>query len=206
VRQITATGQTVEAAVQSALQQLNITEDQAAIDIIEEGKKGLFGLFGSKQAIVKVTKKDNPVEKVTQYVENIVKEFDHDIHVKTTVDNTTVTMELSGEKIAVLIGKRGQTLNALQYLAQLAIHQFADKYYTVIVDAEGYRQRRKETLIQLANRLADRAIQTNRFVKIEPMPSYERKIIHTALQHNKKITTDSEGTEPNRYVVIKPVK
>ncbi|MFC4387780.1 RNA-binding cell elongation regulator Jag/EloR [Gracilibacillus marinus] len=206
MRQITATGQTVEAAVHSALQQLNITEDQAAIDIIEEGKKGLFGLFGSKQAIVKVTKKDNPVEKVTQYVENIVKEFDHDIHVKTTVDNTTVTMELSGEKIAVLIGKRGQTLNALQYLAQLAIHQFADKYYTVIVDAEGYRQRRKETLIQLANRLADRAIQTNRFVKIEPMPSYERKIIHTALQHNKKITTDSEGTEPNRYVVIKPVK
>ncbi|SES14793.1 spoIIIJ-associated protein [Gracilibacillus ureilyticus] len=206
MRQITATGQTVDAAVQSALQQLNITEDQAKIEIIDEGKKGILGLFGSKPAIVKVIQNENPAEKLEEYIRKIVKEFDESLQVELTVQNNQITCELSGEKIAMLIGKRGQTLNAIQYLAQLAIHQFADKYYTVIVDAEGYRARRKETLIQLANRLAERAVQTRRSVKIEPMPSYERKIIHTALQNNRKITTDSEGTEPNRYVVIHPAK
>ncbi|MFC4402329.1 RNA-binding cell elongation regulator Jag/EloR [Gracilibacillus xinjiangensis] len=206
MRQVTATGQTVDAAVQSALQQLNITEDQAKIEIIDEGKKGLLGLFGSKPAIVKVIQDENPVEKLEEYIRKIVQEFDKDLKVQTTEQNNQITCELSGEKIAMLIGKRGQTLNAIQYLAQLAIHQFADKYYTVVVDAEGYRARRKDTLIQLANRLSDRAIQTRRSVKIEPMPSYERKIIHSALQNNRKVTTDSEGTEPNRYVVIHPVK
>ncbi|KAB8136262.1 KH domain-containing protein, partial [Gracilibacillus oryzae] len=172
MRQVTATGQTVDAAVQSALEQLNITEDQAKIEIIDEGKKGILGLFGSKKAIVKVTENEKPVEKLDEYIRKIVQEFDEGLIVETTVHNNQITCELSGEKIAVIIGKRGQTLNAIQYLAQLAIHQFADKYYTVIVDAEGYRSRRKDTLIQLSNRLAERAIQTRRSVKIEPMPSY----------------------------------
>ncbi len=169
-------------------------------------KKGLLGLFGSKPAIVKVVIQKDPVEKLEQYIQNILAEFDEGLDVEITVADNVINCELSGEKIAVLIGKRGQTLNAIQYLSQLAIHQYADKYYTVIVDAEGYRSRRKETLIQLANRLADRAIETSKHVKIEPMPSFERKIIHTALQNNAKITTDSDGVEPNRYVVIKPVK
>ncbi|SFL74635.1 spoIIIJ-associated protein [Gracilibacillus orientalis] len=219
MRQITATGQTVEEAVQSALRQLNIIEDQAKIEVIDEGKKGLFGLFGSKPAIVKVAKDDqpvedvpvkeqqpeeDPVEKILKYVETIIAEFHVDVKVDAEVNQNVVTLQLSGEKIALLIGKRGQTLNAIQYLAQLAMHQYADKYYTVIVDAEGYRERRQETLISLAERLADRASQTKKDVRIEPMPSFERKVIHTALQKRTDVETDSKGTDPNRYVVIKP--
>ncbi|WP_018933821.1 RNA-binding cell elongation regulator Jag/EloR [Gracilibacillus lacisalsi] len=219
MRQITATGQTVDEAVQSALRQLNITEDQAQIEVIDEGKKGLLGLFGSKPAIVKVAQaqesveelpakevepEEDPVGKIQQYVEKIIAEFEVEVNVKAEVEQNVVTLQLTGEKIALLIGKRGQTLNAIQYLAQLAMHQYADKYYTVVVDAEGYRERRRETLISLADRLADRASQTKRDVKIEPMPSFERKVIHTALQNRKDVETDSQGTEPNRYVVIKP--
>ncbi|SHN33104.1 RNA-binding cell elongation regulator Jag/EloR [Gracilibacillus kekensis] len=204
MRQLTATGQTVEEAVQSALRQLNITEDQAKVEVIEEGKKGIFGLFGSKRAIVKVSKDEDPIEKLQKYLESIISEFNLDVKITIKVDQNVVTFQLAGEKIALLIGKRGQTLNAIQYLSQLAMHQYADKYYTVVVDAEGYRERRKETLTSLAERLAERASRTNKEVKIEPMPSYERKVIHTALQQNKTVETDSQGTEPNRYVVIKP--
>ncbi|GAE93838.1 RNA-binding protein Jag [Gracilibacillus boraciitolerans JCM 21714] len=204
MRQITASGQTLEEAVHSALKQLNITEDQAKVEIIDEGKKGIFGIFGSKPAVVKVMKEEDPVEKLQKYLKNIISEFDIEINIDMKVEQNVVTFQLLGERIALLIGKRGQTLNAIQYLAQLAIHRYADKYYTVIVDAEGYRDRRKETLIVLAERLADRAVRTNKPVKIEPMPSYERKIIHTALQRHKAIETDSQGSEPNRYVVIKP--
>ncbi|GAB2536991.1 RNA-binding cell elongation regulator Jag/EloR [Gracilibacillus alcaliphilus] len=204
MRQVTATGQTVEDAIQSALRQLNITEDQATVEVIDEGKKGLLGLFGSKPAIVKVIKQEDPVEKLEKYITNIIAEFDINIEIETRVDQNQVTIDLSGEKIAVLIGKRGQTLNAIQYLAQLAMQQYADKYYAVIVDAEGYRERRRETLISLAEKKADRAIKIGKPVKIDPMPSYERKVIHTALQHRDDLTTDSQGNEPNRYVVILP--
>ncbi|WP_066195358.1 MULTISPECIES: RNA-binding cell elongation regulator Jag/EloR [Gracilibacillus] len=204
MRQITATGQTVEEAIQSALKQLNITEDQAEVEVIEEPKKGLLGLFGSKRAIVKVTKHDDPTEKLEKYVQNMVNAFDEKIDVSMHIDQNHITFELSGEKIAVLIGKRGQTLNAIQYLAQLAMHQYAEKYYTVVVDAEGYRDRRKETLVALAEKNADRAVKTGRTVKLDPMPSYERKIIHTVLQKRSDIETDSQGNEPKRYVVIHP--
>ncbi|UOQ49575.1 protein jag [Gracilibacillus caseinilyticus] len=204
MRKVTASGQTVDEAVQSALRQLNISEDQAQVEVIDEGKKGILGLFGSKPAIVKVTQKEDPVEKIQKYVKNIVNEFDGQFDIETKVVQNEVMIQLSGEKIALLIGKRGQTLNALQYLAQLAMHQYSEKYYSVTIDAEGYRERRKETLISLAERLADRASKTKKDVKIEPMPSYERKVIHTALQKRSDIATDSQGDEPNRYVVIKP--
>ncbi|MDC3417727.1 RNA-binding cell elongation regulator Jag/EloR [Aquibacillus salsiterrae] len=204
MKQVTATGQTVEDAVQSALKQLNTTRDQATIEVIDEGKKGLLGVFGSKPAIVKVSVVDSPVKQAEKYLKNIADQLGVEAEVLTSEKDNEITFQLSGEKIAILIGKRGQTLNALQYLLQLIINKNSDKFYTVIVDAEGYRERRKQTLVQLANRLADKAVATRKEVSLEPMPSYERKIIHTALQNNKKITTHSHGTEPNRHVVIKP--
>ena len=100
---------------------------------------------------------------------------------------------MTGEKIALLIGKRGQTLNSLQYLTQLVINRFSEQYLNVMVDAEDYRERRNDTLIQLAHRLAQKAVQTRKDVALEPMPSYERKVIHTALSENKKIKTYSSG-------------
>ncbi|WP_112182595.1 MULTISPECIES: RNA-binding cell elongation regulator Jag/EloR [Paraliobacillus] len=206
MRQVTASGQTVEDAVQSALKQLNTTEDQVKITIIDSGKKGLFGLFGSKRAIVKVTIEENPIEQAETYLKRLVSAFSDDVFIERITRGNTITFELSGEKIAMLIGKRGQTLNALQYLVQLVLNRGKKERYNVIIDAEGYRNRRRITLEQLADRLADKAIKIHKPVSLEPMPSYERKIIHSALQTNKSIETDSEGIEPNRYVVIKPAK
>ncbi|WP_138419169.1 RNA-binding cell elongation regulator Jag/EloR [Aquibacillus sediminis] len=204
MKQVTATGQTVDEAVQSALKQLNTSRDQVDIDIIDEGKKGLLGLFGSKPAIVKVSITENGIQQAEDYLVNIVKQMGVDVEVETIVKDRDVYFNLTGEKIAILIGKRGQTLNALQYLVQLAINRKPDQYYTVIIDAEGYRERRRQTLENLATRLADKAIQTKRDVSLEPMPSYERKIIHTVLQKDDRISTFSDGKEPNRFVVIRP--
>ncbi|UFT99423.1 protein jag [Radiobacillus kanasensis] len=202
MRQITATGQTVEDAVQSALQQLNTTRDQANIEIIDEGKKGILGLFGSKRAIVKVTLAPSHLKISETYLEEIAQHMGVEVEIKTTTEQNTITFDLSGEKIALLIGKRGQTLNGIQYLLQLIVNRNAKDYYTVVVDAEGYRDRRKQTLETLANRMAEKAISTRRPVALEPMPSFERKVIHTALQDRTDISTSSEGKEPNRHVVI----
>ncbi|MDC3414913.1 protein jag [Aquibacillus sp. 3ASR75-11] len=204
MRQITASGQTIEEAVQSALRQLNTTKDQVTVDVIDEGKKGLFGVFGSKQAIVKVTKNMNPIQQAEAYLKNVTTKMGVEVEIKTTVHNQEIVFELVGEKIAILIGKRGQTLNALQYLLHLVVNKKKDHFYTVVLDAEGYRKRRKETLYSLAERLAEKAIRTRREVSLEPMPSFERKIIHTALQDNNRVETYSDGIDPNRHVVIKP--
>lgn len=204
MRQVTASGQTVEEAVQSALEQLNTTKDHVEVEIIDEGKKGLLGVFGSKRAIVKVTIAKNPVQEVEQFIKDIIHNMDIDVDVTTTVDDNHITLDLSGEKIALLIGKRGQTLNALQYLAHLVVNKESKSHYTITLDAEGYRGRRKETLETLAVRMAERAKRLNKPVELEPMPAYERKIIHNALQAHGEVSTYSDGTEPHRHIVIKP--
>lgn len=204
MREVTATGQTVEEAVQSALKQLNTSRDQVDVEIIDEGKKGIFGLFGSKPGIVKVSIVQNQIEQAEAYLKDVVEQIGASVEVNTTVHENEITFNIVGEKIAILIGKRGQTLNALQYLLHLVVNRGAKHYYTVVLDAEGYRDRRKDTLYTLAGRLADKAIRTQKEVLLEPMPAYERKVIHTALQNNKTVSTYSDGSEPNRRVVIKP--
>ncbi len=205
MKQVTASGQTVDDAVQSALEQLNASKDQVKVEIIDEGKKGMFGIFGAKRAIVKVSIKQDPIDLAKKYLEDITRSFADDINVDVVNKDEQVTFNLSGEKIAMVIGKRGQTLNAIQHLVQVMLNRQSSDFYRVIVDAEGYRARREETLQQLATRLADKAIKIRRNVTLEPMPSYERKIIHSILQDNPKVETHSDGTDPNRFVVIKPV-
>ena len=204
MKQITATGQTVEKAVESALAQLKTSQDRTDIDIIDEGKKGLFGIFGSRPAVVKVTLKIDPFEEAIRYLEMITEQLGAPAKVKVEKSGKQVHFILTGEKIALLIGKRGQTLNSLQYLTQLVMNRHANQFLTVILDAEDYRQRRNDTLVQLAERLAQKAVRTGQDVALEPMPSYERKVIHTALMRNKKIKTYSDGIEPHRYIVIAP--
>lgn len=204
MKEITASGSTVEEAVQSALGQLRATEDQVEINIIDEGKKGLFGVIGAKRAIVKVTMKDDPVEETESFLLEVTKQMNMDVTIKTDVQENHVTYEMDGENIAILIGKRGQTLNALQYLAHLAINKQKEKYFTVTLDAEGYRGRRRETLESLAQKMAEKAKHLNKKVALEPMPAYERKIIHSALQEIEGISTYSHGQEPHRHIVIKP--
>jgi len=204
LKEITASGSTVEEAVQSALEQLDATEGQVAIEIIDEGKKGILGLIGAKRAYVRVKLAADPIKETEKFIKEVTKNMQVDVTIKTTVDDNHVTYEMGGENIAILIGKRGQTLNALQYLAHLAINRQKEKYFTVTLDAEGYRDRRKETLESLARKMADKAKHLNKKVALEPMPAYERKIIHSALQEHDDISTYSNGQEPHRHIVIKP--
>ncbi|HLS08924.1 RNA-binding cell elongation regulator Jag/EloR [Lentibacillus sp.] len=204
MKEITASGQTVEDAVQSALEQLDTTRDHVNVEVIDEGKKGLLGVFGSKRAFVKVTMVKNQIEEAEAFLRNVTEQMNVEVDVTTTVSGNHVTFDLSGDKIAVLIGKRGQTLNAIQYLVHLVLNKDGNQYYTVTVDAEGYRGRRKETLESLAHKMADKALRLNKTVTLEAMPAFERKIIHSALQSNDQVTTHSDGVEPHRRIVIKP--
>lgn len=205
MKQITATGQTVEAAVESALAQLETSKDRTEIQVIDGGKRGIFGIFGSRPAVVKVTMKIDPIEEAVNYLKKVANGLGAPIEVEVKQEGKQVLLTLTGQKIALLIGKRGQTLNSLQYLTQLVINRYSNQFFTVILDAEDYRKRRNETLIQLAERLAEKAFRTKREIALEPMPSYERKVIHTALIGNKKIKTYSDGTDPYRHIVIAPV-
>jgi len=204
VKQVTATGQTVDEAVNSALSQLQTTRDLVEITIIDEGKKGLFGVFGSRPAVIKATIKIDPIDEAKSFLIKVCKEMNASTQIDIRKDGKIVYFDLSSEKSALLIGKRGQTLNSLQYLTQLVLNKYTNQYLTIILDCENYRKKRMETLIELANKLANQAIRTKKEVALEPMPSYERKIIHTALSHNEKVSTYSTGNEPNRHIVISP--
>lgn len=208
MKQLTATGtgQTVDEAIEAALNELKVSRENVDVSIIDEGKKGLFGVFGSKPAIVKVTVKIDPFFEAQSFLEDVIRKMGIEANVESIQNGREITFKLSGEQIALLIGKRGQTLNSLQYLVQLVANKFSNDYITVIVDAEDYRLRRKETLENLASRLADKARKTRTKVVLEPMPSFERKIIHTALFGSEGVSTLSEGVEPNRHVVIIPNK
>jgi spoIIIJ-associated protein len=204
VKQVTATGQTVDEAINSALSQLQTTREYVDITIIDQGKKGLFGVFGARPAVIKVTVKIDPVEEAKKFLMNVCKEMDAPIEINTRKEGKNIYFDIVSDKSALLIGKRGQTLNSLQYLTQLVLNKYTKQYLTVILDVENYRQKRMETLIELANKLANQAVRMNKEISLEPMPSYERKIIHTALSNHEQVMTFSTGTEPNRYIVISP--
>ena len=172
--------------------------------LVDEGKKGIFGIFGARPAVVKVSVIKDPIEEAEKFLLDVSEKMGAPVTINVEKNGKQVKFILSGEKIALLIGKRGQTLNSLQFLTQLVINRFSGQYLNVMVDAEHYRERRNDTLIQLAQRLAQKAVQTKKEVSLEPMPSYERKIIHTALVENKKIKTYSSGEDPHRHIVIAP--
>lgn len=204
MREITATGQSVEEAIQLGLAQLHVTKEQVEINIIDEGKKGIFGIFGTRPSIVKLTIKINPVDAAKEFLTSICKTMDIDIQIESKTDGKHVLFQITSDKAGLLIGKRGQTLNALQLLTQLVLNKNSEEYMTIRLDAENYREKREASLIQLANRIAARAIRENKEISLEPMPSFERKVIHAALATNKHIKTYSEGTDPHRHLVISP--
>jgi spoIIIJ-associated protein len=205
VKSITSKGKTVEDAVLFALEQLHTTREKVDIQVIDEGKKGLFGLFGNRLAVVEVTVKKDPIEEAEQYLLSIIKAMNVDVTIERKIDGKEVTFQLSGNKIAVLIGKRGATLNSLQYMAQLVANRYATSYINVVVDAGSYREKRKQILANLASKVANQVLRTKKEVELEPMPSYERKVIHHVLSKKKNIQTYSAGSEPHRHVVVAPV-
>lgn len=203
MREITATGRTVETAVKSALAQLKTTKNQAEIIVVDEGKKGFLGL-GARQATVVVKLIKQPVDYAKEFLEEVCNKMGVSIVIDIKQNGRNLLFTLSGEKIALLIGKRGQTLNSLQYLTQLAVNKQANEFYKVQLDAEGYRERRKQALILLAERTAHQAVRLGKEIPLEPMPSNERKIIHTALVHHKEVKTYSHGEDANRHIIIAP--
>ena len=284
-------GDSIESAVQLALQDLKLSRDQVTVTVLEQPSKGFFGI-GSKLAKVRVeeiikeepkaVKKEKAVEEKAvkeavankakeapaeakaapekaensqertntekkkrnkkkknnsdknrefkiegevvqisarpegltdtedhpskEFLEKLMKEMGLDVNVKVATNADSVYVDLEGKDTGTVIGKRGQTLDAVQYLTSLVVNKGEDEYIRVVVDAEGYRAKREATLEKLAYRLAEKAVKTGKSVRLEPMNPYERKVIHTTLQTVPSVTTRSEGNEPYRRVVIEPAK
>lgn len=198
-------GKTVEAAVKKALEKLEITRDEAEIEVLEEGSKGIFGLIGSKNARVEVTVKKDPVKIGREFLEDIFATISLEVTVEVVnekTDSEQAVYNLKSPDLGIVIGHRGETLDALQYLTSLVVNKQYKQYFRVLLDAEGYRDRRKETLKRLARKLARKCLKKGRKVVLEPMPPHERRIIHITLKNDSRVKSYSEGEEPFRKVMI----
>lgn len=203
---IEVSAKTLNEAITEACQKLGVTSDKLDYQVIEEGSSGFLGI-GSKPAIIKAAVKVEEISMediASNFLNNVFKAMNMNvaIEVKYNEEDKTMDIELSGDEMGVLIGKRGQTLDSLQYLVSLVVNKETDDYVRVKVDTEDYRQRRKETLENLAKNIAYKVKKTRRPVSLEPMNPYERRIIHSALQNDKYVSTHSEGDEPFRRVVV----
>lgn len=222
---------TVDDAVTEALLELLVTRDEVEIEVLDKGSKGFLGI-GAKDAKVRVTVKKeekedqsifeklgieepdisldldtetiDPAEVGKNFLADVLDKMDIEAELEVIVKKEQVEIIISGEKMGLLIGKRGEHLDALQYLVNLVVNKNTEKYTRVILDTENYRQRREETLHKLAFRLAKKASQTKQKVVLEPMNPYDRRIIHSALQNSRTVKTYSEGKEPYRKIVIAP--
>ena len=206
------TGKNVEDALTKALVELGVTSDKVEYEVIEKGSNGILGI-GSKPAKINVKiKEEKPivVEEAPADIEAVIVEFlskvfdamNLTVKINVNITEESVDVDLVGDDMGVLIGKRGQTLDSLQYLVSLVVNKKSDKYLRVKLDTENYRERRKETLENLAKNIAFKVKRTKRSVSLEPMNPYERRVIHSALQNDKYVTTKSEGEEPFRHVVV----
>jgi len=226
MRTVVASGKSIEDAVKNGLTQLHTTEDRVSITVLEQPSKGLFGLIGAKAAKVElkllpepeaatisavqavepvaVEEKDDafPVREAIRFIEEVASSMDLEIEVEHTQDREGHVLNITGSNLGLLIGRRGQTLDALQYLTNIVVNRYSKNHLRVVLDAESFRDRRRKTLEDLAERLAGRVIRTRKEVVLEPMSPQERKVIHAKLQHHPKVKTFSKGEEPNRRVII----
>lgn len=206
VEYVKISAKTVSDAITEACRKFGVTSDRLDYEVVEEGSSGFLGI-GSKPAVINAAVK---VEKIS--VDERAKKFLNDIfaamnmevvvNVNYNEEENAMDIDLSGEEMGVLIGKRGQTLDSLQYITSLVVNKEAENYIRVKVDTENYRQRRRETLENLAKNIAYKVKKTKRPVSLEPMNPYERRIIHSTLQGDKLVSTHSEGDEPFRRVVV----
>lgn len=193
----------VDDAITQATVQLGITSDQLEYEVLDKGSTGFLGI-GSKNAVIKARKKFSIDENVVEFLSSIFDAMKMEVEILVAVNEEEhiIEVELKGDDMGILIGKRGQTLDSLQYLTNLAINKHSDEYYKVKIDTEDYRKRRKETLENLAKNIAYKVKRTKCPVSLEPMNPFERRIIHSALQNDRYVTTHSEGDEPYRHVVV----
>ena len=200
---IEISAKTVDDALTEASVKLGTTSDKLEYEAIEKGSSGFLGI-GSKNAVIKGKVKTSVEDEVRNFLVQVFSamEMEVEISIKVNEADKFIDVELKGPDMGVLIGKRGQTLDSLQYLTNLAINKHSENYFKVKIDTEDYRNRRKETLENLARNIAYKVKRTKRAYPLEPMNPFERRIIHSALQNDKYVTTHSEGDEPYRHVVV----
>lgn len=200
---IEVSAKTVDDAITEASIKLGTTSDKIEVEVIEKGSTGFLGIK-SKPAIIRARKKNDTVDNIREFLENVFSAMNMEvtIDIKKAEDDKIYEVELSGKEMGLLIGKRGQTLDSLQYLTNLAVNKHSDGYIKVKLDTEDYRQRRKDTLENLAKNIAYKVKRTKRPVSLEPMNPFERRVIHSALQGDRYVETHSEGEEPFRHVVV----
>lgn len=200
---IEVSAKTVDDAITEASIKLGTTSDKIEVEVIEKGSTGFLGIK-SKPAIIKARKKNDTVDNIREFLENVFSAMNMEvtIDIKKAEDDKVYEVELSGKEMGLLIGKRGQTLDSLQYLTNLAVNKHSDGYIKVKLDTEDYRQRRKDTLENLAKNIAYKVKRTKRPVSLEAMNPFERRVIHSALQGDRYVETHSEGEEPFRHVVV----
>ncbi len=200
---ITITAKTLDEAVTKALIQLETTSDKLEYEVVDKGSSGFLGI-GAKPVVIRAKKQETIEDKAVDFLSQIFDAMNMEVSIKAAynAEEQEMSIELEGDDMGILIGKRGQTLDSLQYLVSLIVNKGTEGYLRVKLDTENYRERRKETLETLAKNIAYKVKRTKRPVSLEPMNPYERRIIHAALQNDKYVTTRSEGEEPFRHVVI----
>lgn len=198
---IVKSAKNVELAIELALDELDILREQADIEVLEEGSGGFFGI-GAKDAVVKVSLKYTPDTKAKAFLEDVFMAMGMNVDIDITLTEKAMNINLSGDNMGLIIGKRGDTLDALEHLVSLCVNKGDGDYIKVILDTENYREKRHQTLVKLADSLAASVVRNKRKITLEPMSSNERRIIHATLQSNEYVDTYSIGEEPNRKVVV----
>lgn len=199
---VTGTGKTVEDAINQGLQQLGVTKDQVETNIIQVPDSGLMKIFGKKEAIVEVTLLNDPEQQATVFLTEVFEAMKIPCKLKTRLEDNVLFINIEGNDMGILIGRRGQTLDSIQYLVSLVINRHSENYVRVVLDTEDYRAKREKTLEDLGEKMAGKAIYYQKKMILEPMNPSERRIIHAKLQNHEKVYTFSEGEEPYRRVVI----
>ncbi len=200
---LTFSAKTVDEAVTKALIELGTTSDKLEYEVVDKGSAGFLGI-GSKPAIIRAKKKESIQDSAVEFLARIFKAMDMEVDITAAYNDEEkeLSVNLEGDDMGILIGKRGQTLDSLQYLVSLIVNKNSEGYLRVKLDTENYREKRKKTLETLAKNIAYKVKRTKRPVSLEPMNPYERRIIHAALQNDKYVLTRSEGEEPFRHVVV----
>ena len=206
---IEVSGKTENEAIASALDQLGLSRDEVSIEIVERAKSGFLGI-GSTPAVVRVSYEVGEAslqDRVEEFLTGLLERMGVKAEMTITEkENGSLCVNLTGENMGAVIGRRGETLDAVQHLTNYAVNRGSDKRTHISVDAENYRSKREDSLVSLAEKMAAKVVKYKRSMALEPMNSYERHVIHTALQDYEGVTTASTGTEPNRRVVVSYVK
>lgn len=202
MKQIETEGVSKDEAIREALKLLGVGSDRVEVEVLEEGSKGFLGIFGGKMARVRVRVKETTEDIIRDVVTAVVNAMDLDVKFNISKTEIYWNINFEGPDVRFLIGRRGETINALQFIANMIVNKKTEEKLHLVMDAEGYRKRREETLRKLARRMSERVKRTKRDVVLEPMSPQDRRIIHLELKENPWVYTVSRGEEPYRRVII----